>query len=137
MVAHITCMYLSCLTEVGFPLEYYTLELQDHRVAYNASLSGKVALLDEKTALVTAVQLGQANLIFVHKSILLFTFELPTCFSLRKQFGIEDLLQIIENELVVLRKGMARCAPPSPSSPLFHPSARDMPLCPAFHRAPM
>lgn len=63
-------IYLPCLTEAEFPLEHYTLELQDPRVAYNGSLSGKVALLDEKTATVTAVQLGQTNLVFVHKSIL-------------------------------------------------------------------
>ncbi|KAI4579603.1 hypothetical protein MJT46_000971 [Ovis ammon polii x Ovis aries] len=56
------------MTEVKFPLEHYTLELQDHRVSCNISLSGKVALLDEKTAMVTAVQLGHTNLIFVHKS---------------------------------------------------------------------
>ncbi|KAF6293377.1 nucleoporin 210 like [Rhinolophus ferrumequinum] len=66
--------------EVGFPLEYYTLELQDHRVAYNESLSGKVALLDEKTAMVTAVQLGQANLIFVHKNVHMRSVSgLPNC----------------------------------------------------------
>lgn len=65
-----------------FPLEHYTLELQDHKVAYNESLSGKVALLDEKTVVVTAVQLGQTNLIFVHKSILLFKFGPPIYLSL-------------------------------------------------------
>lgn len=74
MAVLITFMYLSCLTEVDFPLEHYTLELQDRRVSCNESLSGKVALLDEKTAMVTAVQLGQINLVFVHKSILLFKF---------------------------------------------------------------
>lgn len=77
-------MYLSCLTEVKFPLEHYTLELQDHRVSCNISLSGKVALLDEKTAMVTAVQLGHANLIFIHKSILLFKFLLSIYISLSK-----------------------------------------------------
>lgn len=77
-------MYLSCLTEVKFPLEHYTLELQDHRVSCNISLSGKVALLDEKTAMVTAVQLGHTNLIFVHKSILLFKFLLSIYISLSK-----------------------------------------------------
>ncbi|GAB5583925.1 nuclear pore membrane glycoprotein 210-like isoform X9 [Prionailurus iriomotensis] len=56
------------MTEVEFPLEHYTLEMQDHRIAFNGSLSGKVALLDEKTATVTAVQLGQTNLVFVHKN---------------------------------------------------------------------
>ena len=76
-------MYLSCLTEVKFPLEHYTLELQDHRVSCNISLSGKVASLDEKTAMVTAVQLGHTNLIFVHKSLLL-KFSLLIYISLSK-----------------------------------------------------
>lgn len=71
--ALVTFMCLPCVSEVAFPLEHYTLELQDHRVAYNESLSGQVAVLNEKTAVATAVQLGQTNLIFVHKSIL-FTF---------------------------------------------------------------
>ncbi|XP_050022267.1 nuclear pore membrane glycoprotein 210-like [Alexandromys fortis] len=57
------------MTEVKFPLEHYTLELQDHRCTNNRSTSGKVALLDEKTATVTALQLGQTNLVFVHKSV--------------------------------------------------------------------
>lgn len=74
MAALVTFMYLSCLTELAFPLEHYTLELQDQRVAHNVSLVGEVALLDQKAALVTAVQPGQTNLILVHKSILLFRF---------------------------------------------------------------
>uniref|UniRef100_A0A8C2RM02 BIG2 domain-containing protein n=1 Tax=Capra hircus TaxID=9925 RepID=A0A8C2RM02_CAPHI len=68
------------MTEVKFPLEHYTLELQDHRVSCNISLSGKVALLDEKTAMVTAVQLGHANLIFVHKNVHMRSVSgLPNC----------------------------------------------------------
>nr|XP_021537546.1 nuclear pore membrane glycoprotein 210-like [Neomonachus schauinslandi] len=68
------------MTEVGFPLEHYTLELQDHRVACNWSLSGKVALLDEKRAMVTAVQLGQTNLVFVHKNVHMRSVSgLPNC----------------------------------------------------------
>ncbi|XP_049736545.1 nuclear pore membrane glycoprotein 210-like [Elephas maximus indicus] len=68
------------MTEVEFPLEHYTLELQDHRVAYNRSLSEKVALLDEKTATVTAVQLGQTNLVFVHKNVHMRSVSgLPNC----------------------------------------------------------
>lgn len=81
-MAALIFMILACLTEMEFPLEHYTLELQDHKVAYNESLSGKVAFLDEKTAVVTAVQLGQTNLIFVHKSILLFESWLPVYLSL-------------------------------------------------------
>ena len=68
----LTCVCLSCLTEVNFPLEHYTLELQDHRLTNGGLPSKSVALLDEKTAMVTAVQLGQTNLVFVHKSILFF-----------------------------------------------------------------
>ncbi|XP_006895925.1 PREDICTED: nuclear pore membrane glycoprotein 210-like isoform X2 [Elephantulus edwardii] len=68
------------MTEVQFPLEHYTLELQDHRVACNQSLSEKVALLDEKTAVVTAVQLGQINLVFVHKNVHMRSVSrLPNC----------------------------------------------------------
>uniref|UniRef100_A0A7N5KSN5 Nucleoporin 210 like n=1 Tax=Ailuropoda melanoleuca TaxID=9646 RepID=A0A7N5KSN5_AILME len=68
------------MTEVGFPLEHYTLELQDHRVAYNWSLSGRVAVLDEKRAMVTAVQLGQTNLVFVHKNVHMRSVSgLPNC----------------------------------------------------------
>ncbi|XP_053065325.1 nuclear pore membrane glycoprotein 210-like isoform X11 [Acinonyx jubatus] len=68
------------MTEVEFPLEHYTLEMQDHRIAFNGSLSGKVALLDEKTATVTAVQLGQTNLVFVHKNVHMRSVSgLPNC----------------------------------------------------------
>nr|XP_051713226.1 nuclear pore membrane glycoprotein 210-like isoform X5 [Oryctolagus cuniculus] len=68
------------MTEVKFPLEHYTLELQDHRVAQNGSVSEKVALLDEKTATVTAFQLGQTNLVFVHKNVYMRSVSgLPNC----------------------------------------------------------
>ncbi|XP_036713739.1 nuclear pore membrane glycoprotein 210-like [Balaenoptera musculus] len=68
------------MTEVKFPLEHYTLELQNHRVSRNVSLSGKVALLDEKTAMVTAVQLGHANLVFIHKNVHMRSVSgLPNC----------------------------------------------------------
>ncbi|XP_054547710.1 nuclear pore membrane glycoprotein 210-like isoform X2 [Talpa occidentalis] len=68
------------MTEAEFPLKHYTLELQDHRVIHNVSFSGKVALLDEKTAVVTAVQLGQTNLVFVHKNVhMRFVSGLPNC----------------------------------------------------------
>ncbi|KFO24952.1 Nuclear pore membrane glycoprotein 210-like [Fukomys damarensis] len=65
------------MTEVKFPLEHYTLELQNHRVTQNGSLSSKVALLDEKTATVTAFQLGQTNLVFVHKNVHLRSVSVP------------------------------------------------------------
>ncbi|XP_037589016.1 nuclear pore membrane glycoprotein 210-like [Cebus imitator] len=68
------------MTEVKFPLEHYTLELQDHRVAFNGSHSKKVALLDDKTAMVTALQLGQTNLAFVHKNVHMQSVSgLPNC----------------------------------------------------------
>ncbi|XP_077012359.1 nuclear pore membrane glycoprotein 210-like isoform X3 [Tamandua tetradactyla] len=68
------------MTEVKFPLEHYTLELQHHKIACNGSLTEKVALLDEKTATVTAVQLGQTNLVFVHKNVHMRSVSgLPNC----------------------------------------------------------
>ncbi|XP_049637557.1 nuclear pore membrane glycoprotein 210-like [Suncus etruscus] len=68
------------ITEVESPLRQYTLELQDHRPECNGSFSGKVASLDEKTATVTALQLGQTNLVFVHKNIhMRFVSGLPNC----------------------------------------------------------
>ncbi|XP_058516285.1 nuclear pore membrane glycoprotein 210-like [Ochotona princeps] len=68
------------MTEVKFPLEHYTLELQDHRVAQNGSVSEKVALLDEKAAIVTASQLGQTNVVFVHKNVYMRSVSgLPNC----------------------------------------------------------
>ncbi|XP_059946570.1 nuclear pore membrane glycoprotein 210-like [Mesoplodon densirostris] len=68
------------MTEVKFPLEHYTLELQNHRVSCNVSLPGKVALLDEKTAMVTAVQLGHTNLVFIHKNVHMRSLSgLPNC----------------------------------------------------------
>ncbi|XP_031230448.1 nuclear pore membrane glycoprotein 210-like isoform X2 [Mastomys coucha] len=57
------------MTEVKFPLEHYTLELQDHKLTHGGLTSGTVALLDERTAMVTAVHLGQTNLVFVHKNV--------------------------------------------------------------------
>ncbi|XP_055216107.1 nuclear pore membrane glycoprotein 210-like isoform X5 [Gorilla gorilla gorilla] len=68
------------VTEVKFPLEHYILELQDHRVALNGSHSEKVAILDDKTAMVTASQLGQTNLVFVHKNVHMRSVSgLPNC----------------------------------------------------------
>ncbi|KAG3281647.1 hypothetical protein H1C71_032321 [Ictidomys tridecemlineatus] len=68
------------MTEVKFPLEHYILQLQDHRFTRNGSLSGKVALLDERTATVTALQLGQTNLVFVHKNVHMRSVSgLPNC----------------------------------------------------------
>ncbi|XP_015358143.1 nuclear pore membrane glycoprotein 210-like [Marmota marmota marmota] len=68
------------MTEVKFPLEHYILELQDHRFTRNGSLSGKVALLDERTATVTALRLGQTNLVFVHKNVHMRSVSgLPNC----------------------------------------------------------
>ncbi|XP_036613323.1 nuclear pore membrane glycoprotein 210-like [Trichosurus vulpecula] len=68
------------MTEVDFPLEHYELELQDHKVALSSSVLNEVASLDEKTATVTALQLGQANLVFVHKNVHMRSVSgLPNC----------------------------------------------------------
>ncbi|CAK7310809.1 Nuclear pore membrane glycoprotein 210-like [Vulpes lagopus] len=75
------------MTEVGFPLEHYTLELQDPRAGCNGSLSGKVALLDEKTAMVTAVHLGQTNLVFVHKNNGKSAHDFYNCLQSRRQIA--------------------------------------------------
>ncbi|GAB1287765.1 Nuclear pore membrane glycoprotein 210-like [Apodemus speciosus] len=72
------------MTEVKFPLEHYTLELQDHRLSSDGLHSGMVALLDEKTAMVTAVQLGQTNLVFVHKMLIFLYLILAQIISLSK-----------------------------------------------------
>lgn len=56
--------------EVELPLEHYELELRDPIVAPGGSDLTPVAKLDVDTATVTAVQLGQISLVFVHKSIL-------------------------------------------------------------------
>ncbi|EMP28214.1 hypothetical protein UY3_14690 [Chelonia mydas] len=56
------------ITEVELPLEHYELELRDPIVAPGGSDLTPVAKLDVDTATVTAVQLGQISLVFVHKS---------------------------------------------------------------------
>ncbi|XP_074079536.1 nuclear pore membrane glycoprotein 210-like isoform X6 [Macrotis lagotis] len=68
------------MTEVDFPLEHYKLELQDHRVTLSKYVFGQAASLDEKTATVTALQLGQTNLVFVHKNVHMRSVSgLPNC----------------------------------------------------------
>uniref|UniRef100_A0A8C4J8N3 Nucleoporin 210 like n=1 Tax=Dromaius novaehollandiae TaxID=8790 RepID=A0A8C4J8N3_DRONO len=57
------------ITEVELPLEHYELELRDQVVAPGGSDLLPVASLEVKTATVRAVQLGQSNLVFVHKNI--------------------------------------------------------------------
>uniref|UniRef100_A0A7M4E2U3 Nucleoporin 210 like n=1 Tax=Crocodylus porosus TaxID=8502 RepID=A0A7M4E2U3_CROPO len=57
------------ITEVDLPLEHYELELHDQIIAAGGSDYLPVAQLDLNTATVTAVQLGQVNLVFVHKNI--------------------------------------------------------------------
>uniref|UniRef100_A0A8C5EXR3 Nucleoporin 210 like n=1 Tax=Gopherus evgoodei TaxID=1825980 RepID=A0A8C5EXR3_9SAUR len=57
------------ITEVELPLEHYELELRDPIVAPGGSDLIPVARLDVDTATVTAVQLGQISLVFVHKNI--------------------------------------------------------------------
>lgn len=56
--------------EVELPFEYYELELRDSIVAPGGSDVIPVAKLDVDTVTVTAIQLGQISLVFVHKSIL-------------------------------------------------------------------
>ncbi|XP_063002325.1 nuclear pore membrane glycoprotein 210-like [Elgaria multicarinata webbii] len=57
------------ITEVELPLEHYELELQNEVKAPNDAYLLPVAHLDVNTATVTAVQLGQVNMVFVHKNI--------------------------------------------------------------------
>uniref|UniRef100_A0A8B9PCL5 Nucleoporin 210 like n=1 Tax=Apteryx owenii TaxID=8824 RepID=A0A8B9PCL5_APTOW len=57
------------ITEVELPLDHYELELRDQVVAPGGSDLLPVASLEVKTATVRAVQLGQSNLVFVHKNI--------------------------------------------------------------------
>ncbi|XP_058015776.1 nuclear pore membrane glycoprotein 210-like [Ahaetulla prasina] len=67
-------------TEVELPLEHYELELQDEVKAPNGFLFLPVAQLDTSTATVTALQLGQVNLAFVHKNIhMRGSLGLPNC----------------------------------------------------------
>ncbi|XP_067395378.1 nuclear pore membrane glycoprotein 210-like [Emydura macquarii macquarii] len=57
------------ITEVELPLEHYELELHDHILTRGGSELTPVAKLDKDTATVTARQLGQISLVFVHKNI--------------------------------------------------------------------
>ncbi|XP_053133424.1 nuclear pore membrane glycoprotein 210-like [Hemicordylus capensis] len=56
------------ITEVELPLEHYELQLQTEAKAAGGSDLLPVAWLDVNTATVTAMQLGQVNLVFVHKN---------------------------------------------------------------------
>ncbi|XP_042296943.1 nuclear pore membrane glycoprotein 210-like [Sceloporus undulatus] len=68
------------ITEVDLPLEHYTLELRDEVKALNDSYDLPVARLDANTATVTAVQLGQVTLVFIHKNIhMRASSGLPNC----------------------------------------------------------
>ncbi|XP_025936693.1 nuclear pore membrane glycoprotein 210-like [Apteryx rowi] len=57
------------ITEVELPLDRYELELRDQVIAPGGSDLLPVASLEVKTATVRAVQLGQSNLVLVHKNI--------------------------------------------------------------------
>ncbi|XP_013919450.1 PREDICTED: nuclear pore membrane glycoprotein 210-like [Thamnophis sirtalis] len=71
---------LETFDEVELPLEHYELELQDEVKAPNGFLFLPVAQLDTSTATVTALQLGQVNLAFVHKNIhMRGSLGLPNC----------------------------------------------------------
>ncbi|XP_038624412.1 nuclear pore membrane glycoprotein 210-like [Tachyglossus aculeatus] len=68
------------MTEVAFPLEHYELVLQNHIAMPSGGGDGPVARLDERSATVTAVQLGRANLVFIHKSVHMRAVSgLPNC----------------------------------------------------------
>ncbi|XP_070622690.1 nuclear pore membrane glycoprotein 210-like [Erythrolamprus reginae] len=68
------------ITEVELPLEHYELELQDEVKVPSGFLFLPVAQLDTTTATVTALQLGQVNLAFVHKNIhMRGSLGLPNC----------------------------------------------------------
>nr|XP_060613914.1 nuclear pore membrane glycoprotein 210-like [Anolis sagrei ordinatus] len=65
------------MTEVDLPLEHYELELRDEEGAEDDL---PVAALDAQTATVTALHLGQVNLIFIHKNIhMRASSGLPNC----------------------------------------------------------
>nr|XP_044993946.1 nuclear pore membrane glycoprotein 210-like [Jaculus jaculus] len=68
------------MAEVKFPLKHYTLELQNHILAHKESRPENVASLDKQTAVVTALQLGQTNLVFVHNNVHMQSVSaLPNC----------------------------------------------------------
>ncbi|XP_015668822.1 nuclear pore membrane glycoprotein 210-like [Protobothrops mucrosquamatus] len=68
------------ITEVELPLEHYELELQEEVKAPSGFLFLPVAQLDAGTATVTALQLGQVNLAFVHKNVYMRgSLGLPNC----------------------------------------------------------
>nr|XP_042699089.1 nuclear pore membrane glycoprotein 210-like [Chrysemys picta bellii] len=66
---HVAKIVQGKITEVDLPLEHYELELRDPTVAPGGSDLIPVARLDVDTATVTAMQLGQISLVFVHKNI--------------------------------------------------------------------
>ncbi|XP_066466504.1 nuclear pore membrane glycoprotein 210-like [Tiliqua scincoides] len=68
------------IIEVELPLEHYELKLQDEAKAAGGSDLLPVAQLDVNTATVSAMQLGQVNLVFVHKNIHMRSSSgLPNC----------------------------------------------------------
>ncbi|XP_048359385.1 nuclear pore membrane glycoprotein 210-like [Sphaerodactylus townsendi] len=68
------------IIEAELPLEHYELQLRDEAKAPGASDLLPVAELDANTATVTAVQLGQVNLVFIHKNVHMRSASgLPNC----------------------------------------------------------
>ncbi|XP_044304352.1 nuclear pore membrane glycoprotein 210-like isoform X3 [Varanus komodoensis] len=68
------------VTEVELPLEHYELELQNEVKDPEGTPLLPVAHLDVKTAAVTAVQLGQVNMVLIHKNIhMRASSGLPNC----------------------------------------------------------
>uniref|UniRef100_H9GI75 BIG2 domain-containing protein n=1 Tax=Anolis carolinensis TaxID=28377 RepID=H9GI75_ANOCA len=68
------------ITEVDLPLEHYELELWGEEGAEHGFGGLPVAVLDAQTATVTAMHLGQVNLVFIHKNIhMRASSGLPNC----------------------------------------------------------
>ncbi|XP_047687526.1 nuclear pore membrane glycoprotein 210 isoform X1 [Prionailurus viverrinus] len=57
------------ITELSMPSEQYELQLQNSIPSPEGDPSRPVAVLDQDTSMVTAVQLGQSNLVLSHRSI--------------------------------------------------------------------
>nr|XP_014349605.1 PREDICTED: nuclear pore membrane glycoprotein 210-like [Latimeria chalumnae] len=58
------------ISEVVLTEDQYELQLQNQEIAPKGDPNSPVACLDQKTGIVTALQLGQASLILLYKSIL-------------------------------------------------------------------
>ncbi|XP_045846615.1 nuclear pore membrane glycoprotein 210 [Meles meles] len=57
------------ITELSMPSEQYELQLQNSITSPEGATGQSVAILDQETSTVTAVQLGQSSLVLSHRSI--------------------------------------------------------------------